>query len=261
MLVAEKTVKADTKLWQDFVEKGSTETRNSLVERYHHLVRYIAERMKSKLPKTVQIEDLMSAGIFGLLDAIAKYDLSREVKFETYCSTRIRGAMLDELRKQDWVPRLVRSNAHQIEHASRELRKTLGRLPSDEELAEKMGMSAEEFGELASSAVAAAMVPFSTRFSDDDEGRQDHVGDIMEDESNENPYARLQREELKDIIAKELTEREKQIILLYYFDELTLKEIGAVQGLSESRVCQIHSKVLMRLKGTLAPRRDDIWPE
>ena len=261
MAVAEKTVDPIVATWRKYKKKKTIKVRNELVEQYLSLVRYIAERIKSKLPNTVRLEDLMSAGVFGLLDAIDKYDLERDVKFETYCATRVRGAILDELRKLDWVPRLVRSNAHQIEEASRDIQQKLGRLPTDEELAEGMGLSMEDFDNLANSASAASMVPFSTRFYEDGESRSEQQGaDLMEDERSVDPARLLQKAELKDVITRELSERERLVVLLYYFDELTLKEIGAVLDLSESRVCQIHSRVLLRLKGILGPNKEGLWP-
>ena len=261
MTVAEKTADPVVEVWRKYKKKQTIKVRNELVERYLPLVRYIAERIKSKIPNTVRLEDLMSAGVFGLFDAIEKYDLERDVKFETYCTTRIRGAILDELRKLDWVPRLVRSNAHQIEEASRDAQKKLGHLPTEEELAEEMGLSMEDFDNLANSATALSMVPFSTRFYEDGEARSEQSADLMADKRSMDPVMLLQRSELKDIITRDLSERERLVILLYYFDELTLKEIGEVLDLSESRVCQIHSRVLLRLKGILGPKKDGIWPD
>ena len=261
MAVAEKTSNPIVATWRKYKKKKTIKGRNELVKQYLPLVRYIAERIKSKLPNTVRLEDLMSAGVFGLLDAIDKYDLERDVKFETYCATRVRGAILDELRKLDWVPRLVRSNAHQMEEASRDVQQKLGRLPTDAELAECMGLSMEDFDNLANSASAAAMVPFSTNFYEDGEARSEQGTDLMADERSLDPAKLLQKAELKDVITRELSERERLVIMLYYFDELTLKEIGEVLDLSESRVCQIHSRVLLRLKGILGPSKEDLWPD
>ncbi len=261
MKVAEKPVDPVVTIWRRYKKSHSRRTRNRLVERYLPLVRYIAERVKAKLPNTVQVEDLTSAGVFGLLDAIEKYDLDRDVKFETYCSTRIRGAILDELRKLDWVPRLVRSNAHQIAEASRDLHRKLSRLPTEEELAKEMGLSMKDFDEFANSATAVSMVPFSTKFGEDDDGNQEQGTDLIADGRVMDPAKLLQKTELKEVITKDLSERERTVVLLYYFDELTLKEIGDVLDLSESRVCQIHSRVLLRLKGILHPKKQDIWPD
>lgn len=247
--------------WRKYKKKPTLKVRNELVERYLHLVRYIAERVKAKLPNTVQIEDLVGAGVFGLLDAIDKYDLERDVKFETYCTTRIRGAILDELRKLDWVPRLVRASAHQIEDASRDMQKRMGRLPTEEELADAMGLSMEDFDDLANSATAVSMVPFSTRVYEDDEGHSEQPTDVMADERSSDPLKLLHKSELKEIITRDLSKRERLVIMLYYFDGLTLKEIGKVLDLSESRVCQIHSRVLLRLKGILGQKKDDLWPD
>lgn len=247
--------------WRDYKKAGAVETRNELMERYLPLVRHVAERIKVKLPQTVQVEDLVSAGVLGLMDAIEKYDLGRDVKFETYCSTRVRGAILDELRRIDWVPRLVRSSAHQIEGVSRDLEKDLGRLPTEEELAEALGLSLEDFDELANSAAAVTMVPFSSKFGDGEDGQRDNCTEIIEDKQSINPIKALQKAELKEVITRELSEKERLVIIMYYFDEMTLKEIGAVLNLSESRVCQIHSKILERLEVRLETKKYDLWVE
>ena len=257
--MTEKGRDAALGVWRRYKKSSSVETRNQLVEMYLPLVKCIAERVRSKLPSSVQLEDLMSAGVFGLMDAITRYDLDRDVKFETYCSTRIRGAILDELRKLDWVPRLVRSSAHQIEGVSRDLQSKLGRLPSREEVAEAMGLSKERFEDLVNSATAVTMVPFSSKFAYGDDDRHEQGAEIIRDESGVDPVKSLQKSELREVITNGLSEKEKMVIILYYFEELTLKEIGAILELSESRVCQIHSEVLVRLKGMLGPRKQDIW--
>ena len=261
MAVSEKGVDPVLGVWRRYKKTGSDEARNELVEAYLPLVKCIAERIRSKLPSSVQLEDLVSAGVFGLMDAITRYDLGRDVKFETYCSTRIRGAILDELRKLDWVPRLVRSSAHQIEGFSRDLQSKLGRLPSHEELAEAMGLSKDRFDELMTSATAVTMVPFSSKFAYGDDDGKEQGAEIIRDESSLDPVQKLQTSELRDVITNGLSEKEKLVIILYYFEELTLKEIGAILDLSESRVCQIHSEVLVRLKGVLGPKKLDIWVE
>lgn len=259
MAVAEKMSAGIAATWRDYKRTGSVVTRNKLVEKYLPLVRCIAERIRAKLPACVELEDLISAGVFGLMDAIDRYDLDREVKFETYCSMRIRGAILDELRKLDWVPRLVRSNAHQMEEASSQLRKKFGRLPTDEELAEALGISLEDLGDLANAAAAVSMVPFSSKFGDDENDRHNRVADMIEGDVNGNPLRVIEKAELRTVIMKELSEKERLVVLLYYFEQLTLKEIGEVLHLSESRVCQIHSKILARLEGILRSRKEELW--
>jgi RNA polymerase sigma factor for flagellar operon FliA len=228
------------------------------MENYLPLVRYNAERISAKLPDEVELDDLMSAGIFGLMDAIEAFDLSRGVKFETYCAPRIRGAILDELRTMDWVPRLVRSRAHKLEAATKTLEMELGRLPTREELAVKMELSREEFDKLARDANAVSLVSLSRKYYETDSNKDVREIDILQDKRGRDPVAEIQKKDLKDLMTRGLSRAERLILILYYYEEMTMKEIGATLDLSESRVSQMHSSILGRLKAQLNHRRREL---
>ncbi len=250
---------ADTQLdmqqvWIEYKKTHDRADRNKLMEHYLQLVRYTADRISAKLPNEVDVDDLISAGIFGLMDAIEAFDLNRGVKFETYCSPRIRGAILDELRTMDWVPRLVRSRAHKLESVTKVLRSELGRVPSDDEIAARLAISRNELNKLIKDASAVSLVSLSRKFYDDDSSREMEEIDILEDRRIEGPVHELQRRDLHQLIMKSLTRIERIILMLYYFEEMTMKEIGATLDLSESRVSQMHSSILARLLQQMSRR-------
>ena len=247
-----------TELWKAYKADMSNQTlRNALIERYLPLVRYNAERVWSKLPEGVDLNDLISAGVFGLMDAIEAFDMERGVKFETYCVPRIRGAMLDELRTMDWVPRLVRSKASKLEAARKEVEAALGRPPSDAELAKKMGLPTEEFEKLKSEASAVGLVSLNKKWYETDSYKDVREVDILEDSKGEDPTKGIQKRDLMKLVTKGLNRNERLIIILYYYEELTMKEIGSTLGLSESRVSQMHSSIVARLKDQLKRRRPE----
>ena len=231
--------------------------RNYLMEQYLHLVRYNAERIHVKLPDEVELDDLMSAGIFGLMDAIAAFDRDRGVKFETYCAPRIRGAILDELRSMDWVPRLVRSRSHKVEGATKQLEVELGRAPTNEELAKHLKVPMAELEKMVKDAGAVSQVSLSRKWFETDSNKDVREIDILEDKRGADPVREIQRKDLKELITKGLTRAERLIIVLYYFEEMTMKEIGATLDLSESRVSQMHSSILLRLKAQMADRKKE----
>jgi RNA polymerase sigma factor FliA len=250
---------ADIKqVWLDYQKAPSEKLRNMLMEHYLHLVRYNAERVHSKLPDEVEIDDLMSAGIFGLMDAIDAFDMSRGVKFETYCAPRIRGAILDELRSMDWVPRLVRSRAHKIDGATKALEVELGRAPTEDELARKLGVDKSEFDKMQKDSSAVGVVSLSRKWFETDSNKDVREIDVLEDKKGTDPVREMQRRDLKELITRGLSRAERLIIILYYFEEMTMKEIGATLDLSESRVSQMHSSILLRLKAQIADRRKEI---
>jgi RNA polymerase sigma factor for flagellar operon FliA len=220
-------------------------------------VRYNAERVWQKLPEGVDLNDLMSAGVFGLMDAIDAFDLERGVKFETYCVPRIRGAMLDELRTMDWVPRLVRSKASKLEAARKAAEAELGRPPSDAEIAVRMGLPLEEFDKLKSEASAVGLVSLNKKWYETDSYKDVREIDILEDSKGEDPTSGLQKRDLMRLVTKGLNRNERLNIILYYYEELTMKEIGSTLGLSESRVSQMHSSIVVRLKDQLRVRRPE----
>ncbi len=238
-------------LWKDYKRTGDKKIRNALMVFYLPLVRYTAERISSKLPNEVDVEDLVSAGTFGLVDAIDAFDLNRGVKFETYCSPRIRGAILDELRTMDWVPRLVRSRTHKLETATKVLRAELGRMPSEEEVARRLGMNRVEFDKLLGDSGAVLLISLSRNYVDQDSDRELQEIDILEDRRGCSPADESAERDLRDMVMRSLTEIERLILVLYYYEEMTMKEIGSTLDLSESRVSQMHSGILARLRGQL----------
>ena len=242
------------RLWGKYKASGEREYRNRLMETYLPIVKYNAERIGAKLPDEVDSDDLVSAGIFGLLDAIESYDLDRGVKFETYCAPRIRGAILDELRMMDWVPRLVRSRAHKLESVTRMLETELGRLPTDEEVAERLQLPRPELDKLLRDATAVSLVSLSRRFYETDSSRDVCEIDVLEDKRGRDPVSEIQSRDLKDLITRGLTRAERLIMILYYYEEMTMREIGAALDLSESRVSQMHSSIMHRLKVQLKSR-------
>ncbi len=242
-------------VWGQFHKTHDDCSRNSLMEHYRYLVRYAAERLHSKLPDKVELDDLISAGIFGLMDAIDAYDPARGVKFETYCSPRIRGSILDELRSMDWVPRLVRARAHQLTKAKQSLEAHLGRKPLKEELAEELDMNMEEFNRLQQDANAIGLVSLDTQYSDDETEKDIREIDVISDRKSESPPTEAQKRDLKELLTKGLTRAERLIVVLYYYEEMTMKEIGATLDLSESRVSQMHSSIMARLKAQLNTRK------
>lgn len=241
-------------IWEKFFKERSERLRNMIMEHYLPIVKYTAERIFAKLPDKVELDDLMSAGVFGLRDAIEAFDINRGVKFETYCTPRIRGAILDELRNMDWVPRLVRARAHQLETATRTLEAHLGRIPTDREIAEELDLNMEEFGRLLRDASATSLISLSNKCDGDGEKDIREI-DIIEDQKSDDPIIEAQKRDLKSLLTKGLTRAERLIIILYYYEEMTMKEIGATLDLSESRVSQMHSSIVARLKAQLNSRK------
>jgi RNA polymerase sigma factor for flagellar operon FliA len=247
-----------TETWKVYKQDQTTQDlRNRLIERYFPLVRYNAEKVWAKLPEGVDMNDLISAGVFGLMDAIDAFDLERGVKFETYCVPRIRGAMLDELRTMDWVPRLVRSKASKLEAARKQVEAEVGRPPLDAEIAAKMKLSAEEFDKLKNEASAVNLVSLNKKWYETDSYKDVREVDILEDSKGEDPTLGIQKRDVMRLVTKGLNRNERLIIILYYYEELTMKEIGSTLGLSESRVSQMHSSIVARLKDQLRQRRPE----
>ena len=244
--------------WEEFRKTGDDTARNHLMETYLPIVKYTAERMYTKLPDEVDVDDLMSAGIFGLMDAIKAFDPERGVKFQTYCSPRIRGAILDELRSVDWVPRLVRSRAHKLGEAMRALEAEFGRKPEEKELAKHMKLSMKEFRKLRRDAQAVGMVSLSRKWFETDGMKDVREIDVLEDKRSDNPFRVVQRKDVKELVTRGLSRAERLIIILYYFEEMTMKEIGETLDLSESRVSQMHSAILGRLKHQLEKRQKEL---
>jgi RNA polymerase sigma factor for flagellar operon FliA len=244
-------------IWEQFHKTRGDHYRNLLMEYYRDLVKYCAERLHSKLPDKVELDDLVSAGIFGLMDAIDAFDPTRGVKFETYCAPRIRGSILDELRSMDWVPRLVRARAHQLAKATHSLEMHLGRKPDEQEIAEELEMDIEEFSRLLRDANAASLVSLNTKCGDDESEKDVREIDVIKDQRSQDPVLEAQKRDLKNLLTKGLTRAERLIIVLYYYEEMTMKEIGATLDLSESRVSQMHSSIVARLKAQMNTRKKE----
>lgn len=238
-------------IWKTYKRTRDENLRNTLIEHHMPLVRTIAERVLQTLPKSIDVDDLTSAGTFGLMDAINGFDLSRGIKFKTYCTTRIRGSILDELRSQDWVPRLVRLKAHRLERAIRALEGRLGRNPNQAEIAAELEISLEELQAHQSEANAKTMFSLSEKWDDGDDDRDMEKVEILADLKTTNPVETIQQRDALDMITSSLTKKERLIILMYYYEGLTMREIGEIMELTESRVCQIHSNVMARLKAQL----------
>ncbi|MDA8400603.1 MAG: FliA/WhiG family RNA polymerase sigma factor [Actinomycetota bacterium] len=244
---------ADTvdRLWVEYKGSGHHTLRNRLMLHYSPLVKYVVGRVSSGLPQYVEQSDLMSYGMIGLMDAIGKYDLARGVRFETYAIPRIKGAIVDELRAVDWVPRSIRAKIRSVEQAYAKLEATIKRAPTDNEVAEELTMSVEEFQRLLQQISFVGVVPLDEVLP----GRQGEGGggalvDTIPD-SSPGPVATFEVKEAKRLLAdaiSHLGEREKTVLTLYYYEGLTLSEIGDVLGVSESRVCQIHTKAILRLR-------------
>jgi RNA polymerase sigma factor FliA len=243
-------------LWRRFKGTGDVHARERLVIAYSPLVKYVAGRMASGLPAHVEEADLISYGLVGLINAIERFEVEREIKFETYAITRIKGSIIDELRSLDWVPRSVRARAREIERANAKLEHQLQRAPSDEEMAGELKMSVDEFQDalvqISNSTIAALDELWSVS---DSSGDAVSLLDTLTDENAPDPAAVMDQTDLKDRVADaiaRLPEREKLVVALYYYENLTLREIGEVLGVTESRVSQLHTKAVLRLRGRLA---------
>lgn len=240
-----------TPIWVAYKATNDNNLRNILIESHMPLVRMIAERLLQTLPKSIELDDLTSAGTFGLMDAINGFDLSRGIKFKTYCTTRIRGSILDELRSQDWVPRLVRLKAHRLDKALRQLEGQLGRDPNEFELAEAMGLSLPELQATEAEAKAKTIFSLSEKWDDGDDDKDMEKVEILADKKGQDPVQSIHQRDMLEVITRNLTKKERLIVIMYYYEGLTMREIGEIMQLTESRVCQIHSNVMGRLKSQL----------
>ncbi len=245
-------------LWREYGREPSKELRNFLIEKYLELVRFTAERMHMKLPSEVEVDDLMSAGLFGLMDAIDAFDPDRGVKFETYCTQRIRGAIFDELRAMDWVPRLVRSRTAKVEKVRKQIEMETGRKATDAEIADRMKVAKPEFEKLQKDSRPVGIVSLNRKWFETDSSKDVREIDVIRDAKQESPVQQIQRQDLQTLITKGLSRAERLIVILYYYEEMTMKEIGTTLDLSESRVSQMHSSILARLKAQMQHREKDM---
>jgi RNA polymerase sigma factor for flagellar operon FliA len=259
---AEAKAEADSAiaaLWREYKESPSERLRERLILHYSPLVKYVAGRVGVGLPPNIEQADLVSYGIFGLIDAIDKFDLDRAIKFETYAISRIRGAIIDELRSIDWIPRSVRSKARDVEKAYAALEAKLRRSPTEPEVAAELGISLKELRAIFSQVSYVNVVALDELMGAGQErGDKLSLVDTLEDPRAEDPVAAFETEETKYLLAKAinlLPEREKIVVTLYYYEGLTLAEIGQVLGVTESRICQMHTKAVMQLRGKLGEQK------
>lgn len=242
-------------LWREYKENNSPEARDKLILIYVSLVKYVAGRMGTGLPQNIETADLISYGVFGLIDAIEKFDPSRQIKFETYAISRIKGSIIDELRALDWVPRSLRHRAKEIEQIYVSLENKLKREPSDKEVAGELGVTVEDYNEMLSKLSYTSVIALEELWIvGGEKGDRVSLIDSLEDTKSGDPSVTFELEEMKQILANaidRLSEREKIVVALYYYEGLTLKEIGEVLGVTESRVSQLHTKAIFRLRGRL----------
>jgi RNA polymerase sigma factor FliA len=248
-------------LWREFKGTHDEAARERLILHYSPLVKYVAGRVSVGLPATIEQADLVSYGIFGLIDAIEKFDIERGIKFETYAINRIRGAIIDELRAIDWIPRSVRFKAREVERALSELGSRLQRPPSDAELAEELGVSLDDLQEMLNQINLVSVVALDELLSvGGEKGESVSLVDTLADAKAADPEMSFESEETRHILASAinvLPERERLVITLYYYEGLTLAQIGGVLGVTESRVCQMHTKAVLQLRNKMAEATHD----
>lgn len=245
-------------VWQLFAANPNEEIRNYLWEKFLPIVRYNAERIHARLPDEVDVEDLVQAGMFGLMGAISAFKLEKNVKFETYCARRVQGAILDELRAMDWVPRLVRSRSSKVDSVRRSIEMETGEPATDEDVAKRLGVGKEEFDKIRRDSRAVSTMSM-TRKASESSGGETRDLEVMRDGAD-NPVRSMQRKDLRDMLTKGLSRAERLIVILYYYESMTMKEIGATLALSESRVSQMHSAILERLKAQMQHRTRELEP-
>jgi len=230
-----------------------------LIEQYAPLVKYIAQKISLRLPANIDIDDLLSAGVIGLMDAVKKYDPSRDNKFKTYAEFRIRGAILDELRAQDWIPRSMREKAKRVERAVQKLEQALGRAPKEQEVSRKLNMELDEFRTLLNQCKSISLISLDEVGSFANGDKKSLLA-LLDSGDGFNPLLRLSGQELKDRLSKyiqELPEKQRIVLSLYYFEELNLKEIGQILEVTESRVSQLHTQAVIRLRSKLRALKID----
>ena len=253
--------KEEDRLWEEYRKTKSQALRDAFIRQYMPLVKYVAGKVSVGMPGSVEFDDLVGFGQFGLLDAIEKYDPSKNVKFKTYAVTRIRGAIFDELRQIDWVPRSVRQKSREIEDAINTLESRLGRTASDAEIAESLGVSEDDYHRIIMKVSGTSVLSLNDVWHNGDDAANASIGDSIESPSSMNPDAIVEREEIKRVIVQainELPEKEKMVIVLYYHEDLTFKEIGQVLNVSESRISQLHTKANLRMRAKLTNLRKGI---
>ncbi|MFP4010145.1 MAG: RNA polymerase sigma factor WhiG [Spirochaetaceae bacterium] len=250
-LLAEKS---EEELWRLYKDTGDPEIRDRIVRQYAPLVKYVAGKVAVGMPHNVEFDDLVGYGVFGLFDAIEKFDPQKHVKFKTYAVTRIRGAIFDELRSIDWVPRSIRQKAREIEDTVQKLESSLGRAATDEEVARELGITTKEYEKTIQKVSSTSILSLNDVWYTGEDNDKVSIADSIESPQSLNPDVIVEKDEIKRVITesiRELPEKEKKVLVLYYYEDLTLKEIGQVLEVTESRVSQLHTKAIMRLRTKL----------
>ncbi|BDC95824.1 MULTISPECIES: RNA polymerase sigma factor WhiG [Treponema] len=252
----------EDELWKEFSKSKSSTLRDKIIRKYMPLVKYVAGKVSVGLPASMEFDDLVGFGQFGLLDAINKYDLTKKVKFKTYAVTRIRGAIFDEMRQLDWVPRSVRQKTREIEDIISELEAKLSRPATDAEIAKEMNITEEEYQHTVMKISGTSVLSLNDVWYSGDDSDHVSIGDSIESPQSLNPDVQVEREEIRKVIIQainELPEKEKMVIVLYYHEDLTFKEIGQVLDVSESRISQLHSNANVHLRAKLTNFRKGIF--
>jgi len=253
--------KTEEELWQEYRKTRDPKIREAFIKQYAPLVKYVAGRVAVGMPNNVEFDDLVGFGVFGLIDAIEKYDTEKNVKFKTYAVTRIRGAIFDELRLIDWVPRSVRQKTREVETTISSLEAQLGRTASDQEIASAMGLDESEYMKVIQKISGTSIISLNDLWYSGDDNDKVSIGDSIESPSSMNPDVVVVNEEIRRVIVEainELPDKEKKILVLYYYEDLTLKDIGRVLQVTESRVSQLHSKAILHLRSKLTNIRKGI---
>jgi RNA polymerase sigma factor for flagellar operon FliA len=253
--------KTEEELWFQYRKNRDPKIRDAFIKQYSPLVKYVAGKVAVGMPHNVEFDDLVGFGVFGLLDAIDKFDPEKNVKFKTYAVTRIRGAIFDELRSIDWVPRSVRQKTREVEEAIGSLEAQLGRIATDQEIASFMGMDEAEYLKTIMKISGTSIISLNDLWFSGDENDKVSIGDSIESPSSLNPDVVVEKDEIRRVIVEainSLPEKEKKILILYYYEDLTLKEIGQVLEVTESRVSQLHTKAILRLRSKLTNIRKGI---
>jgi len=253
---------SEEELWLKYKETKDQSIREFLIKKYAPLVKYVAGKVAMGKPGNIEYEDLVGFGIFGLIDAIEKFDPNKNVKFKTYAVTRIRGSIYDELRSIDWVPRSIRQKAKEIEQAIQKIENKTGKIATDQEIADELNIDIREFYSIMTKISCTSLLSLSDTYLPGEDSDKLSIMDTIESPSKLNPEVTVERDAVKDLIVKainELPDKEKKVLVLYYYEDLTLKEIGEVLDVTESRVSQLHTKAIIRLKAKLAEIKEGIF--
>lgn len=252
----------EKELWHQYRSTKDQSIRDAIVKQYAPLVKYVAGKVSVGMPQNVDFDDLVGFGVFGLFDAIEKYDPDKHVKFKTYAVTRIRGAIFDELRSIDWVPRSVRQKTREIDDTVQHLEAKLGRAATDEEVAAEMGLSIVQYNQMMLKVSGTSMLSLNDVWYTGEDNDKISIVESIESPNSLRPDAIAEKGEMRRVIVEaisELPEKEKKVLVLYYYEDLTLKEIGKVLDVTESRISQLHTKAISRLRGKLTNMKKGIF--